>query len=146
MSSDTSSMNSLDQTLRVRIGGTLPKGLLNASQSSTTGVNPNHFYQSSTLNRDFSSNGATYSQQPVNFTTNNSNFNSLDYSEAAVSSRRVFNDSNQAVATSNVKRNNFLGNDEKSPEVCSQPNPPTLRKITLNQRILQKNMARVSTG
>jgi hypothetical protein len=38
------------------------------------------------------------------------------------------------------------GNDSgvKSPESHSQPNPPTLRKITLNQRILQKNMARVS--
>lgn len=34
----------------------------------------------------------------------------------------------------------------KSPESNSQPNPPTLRKITLNQRILQKNMNRISNN
>lgn len=85
-----------------------------------------------------------------------------------MSSRRMYNESNNAGAGSqgsnnisqqmgsNVKRNNFLGmfngggqmlaedSGVKSPESHSQPNPPTLRKITLNQRILQKNMARVS--
>lgn len=82
----------------------------------------------------------------------------------AISSRRAINESNNGGAvhnSSNVKRNNFLsmlgpaGHQEegqgnhsgvKSPESHSQPNPPTLRKITLNQRIMQKNMARVSGG
>ena len=79
----------------------------------------------------------------------------------AISSRRTYNDSKNGGGvnnSSNVKRNNFLsmlgpgaaednqGNPSgvKSPESHSQPNPPTLRKITLNQRIMQKNMARVS--
>jgi hypothetical protein len=51
-------MNSLDQTLRVRIGGTLPKGMMNASSSS--GVHPNHFYQSNnSLNRDHNTSGVS---------------------------------------------------------------------------------------
>jgi hypothetical protein len=72
----------------------------------------------------------------------------------AISSRRAFNETNNGASGSqNVKRNNFLSmlapedanaSGLKSPESHSQPNPPTLRKITLNQRIMQKNMARVS--
>lgn len=72
----------------------------------------------------------------------------------AISSRRGFNESSTGAVnnSSNVKRNNFLqmlgpmdeNSGVKSPESHSQPNPPTLRKITLNQRIMQKNMARVS--
>ena len=67
---------------------------------------------------------------------NNSNFNSLEYSEGAVSTRKAYNDSTNGM--SNVKRNNFLNmlNQAEKPEASSQPNPPTLRKITLNQRIL----------
>jgi membrane-bound lytic murein transglycosylase B len=139
------------------------------------GVHPNHFYQSSSLNRDANTGTNNYSSQQVQSTqgvhhmmqsTNNSNFNSLDYSELAMSSRRMHNESNsngvnvnsstiqqQQITQANVKRNNFLAmfngameeSGVKSPESHSQPNPPTLRKITLNQRILQKNMARVST-
>lgn len=50
MSSDTnSSINTLDQTLRLRIGGVLPKGLGGMGSSSgisnDSGVPPNHFYQ-----------------------------------------------------------------------------------------------------
>ena len=43
---------------------------------------------------------------------------------------------------------NNANNEVKSPEggASSQPNPPTLRKITLNQRILQKNMNRISNN
>lgn len=93
-----------------------------------------------------------YNQQMImqNTNSNNSNFNSVDFSDAAVSSRRMYNESsNNAVGaggqviqgSSNVKRNNFLQmlsnpledtQNAKYSESHSQPNPPTLRKITLN--------------
>lgn len=66
-SETSSSINSLDQTLRVRIGGHLPKGMLGQSQSSSSqgppvgasGVHPNHFYQANNnnMNRDYNSSG-----------------------------------------------------------------------------------------
>lgn len=180
----------MDQTLRLRIGGALPKGLMSQSNSSSgpplhllgsvgqsqggsSGIHPNHFYQSSAYGnpRDHSSSSISASQaignQPLysnpashyqqsqlhqsSQLTSNSNFNSLDYSDAALSSRKTLRHeggSQAAPQDPNVKRNNFLndnvGGRGAHPEheganpatANSQPNPPTLRKITLNQRIL----------
>ncbi|TNV86897.1 hypothetical protein FGO68_gene15768 [Halteria grandinella] len=131
------------------------QGPPNNNVGGVNGIHPNHFYQQTNTNNrvEYNQSGMSTNNGQQQYNTNTSNFNSLDYSDVANSSRRAYNESSQQ-QSANVKRNNFLNllngganhieEGVKSPESSSQPNPPTLRKITLNQRILQKNMNRIS--